>query len=1302
MEQNRAALAPLRGKRDESAMALWISTFGKGDKKRAEQYAESIAVLLGGPVGGDDQHHLGHLSLNTRKAYSYALTEFFEWVASRRGKIVSPEDVTRKDAIDYTDWLANRPYSLAAEKLKDGDMDEEREIYEVVKRLKTAKLTDIEKAVSEKVRTAYRLGVTGDTPYREAFNRKLRSLVIMDVLDASPTIAELRQKYPQAGITQWSIPVNLKKSVDIADVFTYEVKRYEPLSKTSISLRLSALNSMWKIFMEGEGNTDPLVKYNVWAGVQKRVNRGVASHKKAASREQKTPADLVIRMLKGAKSDSLIQLRNKAMLYLMVFAGLRTTELLGIRRSQPEDTKRWKAWFDPYTDPPGMQLLRKGDKLMRLPYPSAALRALVEFQTVLDRRAAPAGSQSEDPGKEGYVPAEHVSWYYQQLQLEDAPLFPPLAFWGRNSRISSKYRLSMTRDSLSKILKKMGEEAGLTAEEIELIHPHGIRHFSANAMVEGGKDVREVQSILGHASLTTTESYLEDINEDVRLSGQESVLTYMQSKGAFESETAPPPPSKKSAIVDTVSFDLPEEKEDEIAVSVEEVEVIQSLREDIPSHSLPISPPDFDPELVAMATDQGTVVEVDGQIIGLDGDPSVEDLDEVQSTIKDGRSPGSPEWVYAAMADPKARHETVVFNRGGEPSADWLKAHYSKMPKNFGIAIESLLPWYVKAQGNITRGGYFKGNPPFPLFSPDQVNPETTTGRKFLQGVEKEYSKFVHGDLEKGLLPSPLKSLGIVRWFGFFAYQNQKVQENFATATGTNPSWKPFESIVPVGDIRAHKDEWLLGWLTSNAHTYRASVESLRKGVKRGDSDLSDSFLKSTFEGIELLEKMPEWMVYNDPVRALYEENSTNWAEMIKWIKNVTGQSLDQTRKEDRAEQEDFALEEMKAKARNIRDILMSVSKSVDSLQRAKHIEKERAEEYRLQLRRDLVLYALVASGQRKLEKSLESLQALDTKKFNTEMAAEYTRLGIPNPNSQEYRGKEKISRIVTELFPNLPVLNDANIFAESGLFNPKWFRVDETKKTITIEASEREKLLQQFGQDPELLVRRATRAMWEAKDKNYEALWGIMLSYFSWIIPTGAEMESRVRGIPVEDLGDKKLNLEARKNWLKYFVSRVKSLASGREPQKEEEPAWQKALREMDEAEGKFDAMDRIKRVKARDDDSVNDAFDFLSSSSIDEYSMDAETMMMMAEEGNMDFYANSTRKFLPNRRGTYSVLQGEKPKGWYKVDIYGASESRYKPNAPPRFISPGAVYLSQKKLFAARQMLPSPFRMVTAIEYL
>src|SRR5690606_34905991 len=114
------------------------------------------------------------------------------------------------------------------------------------------------------------------------------------------------------------------------------------------------------------------------------------------------------------------------------------------------------------------------------------------------------------------------------------------------------------------------------------------------------------------------------------------------------------------------------------------------------------------------------------------------------------------------------------------------------------------------------------------------------------------------------------------------------------------------------------------------------------------------------------------------------------------------------------------------------------------------------------------------------------------------------------------------------------------------------------------------------------------TRAMWEARDKGHEAMWGVMMSYFSWIVPSGSEMQSQVLGIPVADLGEESLNVEARKNWLKAWTAEMKRLAMGEtllrdtddllesSPEvAEEKPAWQRYLEE----EGKTgqDALDYI-----------------------------------------------------------------------------------------------------------------------------
>jgi integrase/recombinase XerD len=62
----------------------------------------------------------------------------------------------------------------------------------------------------------------------------------------------------------------------------------------------------------------------------------------------------------------------------------------------------------------------------------------------------------------------------------------------------------LTRIGAWGIVKKAGERAGIPLDRVS---PHVLRHSAATHMVEGGADLRAVQEMLGHASLSTTEVY---------------------------------------------------------------------------------------------------------------------------------------------------------------------------------------------------------------------------------------------------------------------------------------------------------------------------------------------------------------------------------------------------------------------------------------------------------------------------------------------------------------------------------------------------------------------------------------------------------------------------------------------------------------------------------------------------------------------------------------------------------------------------------------------------------------------------
>jgi integrase/recombinase XerC len=248
------------------------------------------------------------------------------------------------------------------------------------------------------------------------------------------------------------------------------------LEKSSIARKLAALRSFFKYCVrEGQLKENP-ARLVPTPKLPKRIpsvlsaeemgdflNQLGSEPKPSSIEVNKNPARQPAKSAKTksvAAEEGLLLKRDRALLELLYAAGLRVSELTGLNRVDIDESDCI------------LRVRGKGNKERIVPYGSRAREALVAYWPVRDELLAQHSTKRRSP--------PHTDAVF-------------LNYAGR--RLSQR--------SVGRIVKKYVRLANVNWE----LHPHSLRHAFATHLLADGADLRAIQELLGHQSLSTTQKY---------------------------------------------------------------------------------------------------------------------------------------------------------------------------------------------------------------------------------------------------------------------------------------------------------------------------------------------------------------------------------------------------------------------------------------------------------------------------------------------------------------------------------------------------------------------------------------------------------------------------------------------------------------------------------------------------------------------------------------------------------------------------------------------------------------------------
>jgi integrase/recombinase XerC len=254
------------------------------------------------------------------------------------------------------------------------------------------------------------------------------------------------------------------------------------LQKSSIARKLAALRSFFKYcvregrLQENPARLVPTPKLpkripsvlsaeemngflNQLADMGSALSTGGEVPKKRARQSENASPNKLIKL----RDESLLLRRDRALLELLYAAGLRVSELTGLNFADIDQKERV------------LRVVGKGDKERIVPYGTKAQEALEKYWPLREELFLQASSS-----RGRHRDAPHTEAVF-------------LNYAGRR----------LTQRSVGRIVKKYVRLVNVNWD----LHPHSLRHAFATHLLADGADLRAIQELLGHQSLSTTQKY---------------------------------------------------------------------------------------------------------------------------------------------------------------------------------------------------------------------------------------------------------------------------------------------------------------------------------------------------------------------------------------------------------------------------------------------------------------------------------------------------------------------------------------------------------------------------------------------------------------------------------------------------------------------------------------------------------------------------------------------------------------------------------------------------------------------------